>query len=140
MGTNRYQYQFANQSLVDEIERLKQGDEEGVRFCIDFFYGESEGIWHGRARAKIARNLKAGMLTEKDRIKIVDTVTRRLLTGKFSQQFKDQLNLSLRLSPEATLKAANEANSSPKSYVRRYARWTIARHQRMRENASRRPC
>ena len=120
--------------LVDLIKQFKEGDQDATRYCIDFFHRESKGIWHGRARAKIARNLQSVRISNSDSERLLKTILGRLLTGNFSEQFKDQLDLALRISPNSTLEAAQKGLESAKDYVRRYCRWAIERHRRQMEN------
>lgn len=123
---------LAKPDLYRLIEQLKRGDAHAKESCIAFLLAESEGIWHGRARAKISRNLKHTTVQEKDREAIVDTVGKRLEHGKFSEQFGDQLNLAVHLDGEKMLEFARRGLRSEKDYVRRYSRKAIERRERMK--------
>lgn len=120
--------------LAELIEQFREGDEDATRYCLEFFHRESKGIWHGRARAKIARNLQPHRTSSSDSEKLLTTVLGRLSTGNFSEQFKDQLDLALRISPARTLDAANRGLSSSKDHVRRYCKWTIERRCRQQKS------
>jgi len=101
--------------------------------CVDFVISETKGLWHNRARAMMCRRLKHCTLGRKQRTQLVRAISTRLASGEFSEQFKDQLRLAMRLDMEATLATAKkvlESNKSyPKSYMIRYAQWVL-RHER----------
>jgi hypothetical protein len=109
-------------ALADELVKC---DLEAIERCLVFFAGESKGLWHGRARAMMARRFKHCSLSPPQRAKVVASVIRRLETGDFSEQFKDQLRLSLLLDPPATIAACHRAVDSPRTHVQRYAKWAI---------------
>jgi len=94
---------------------------------VRFFEGESRGLWHGRARSLIARRLKHRSLAEDQIDRVVDAVTRRLRSGAFAEQFRDQLRLALTLRRDATRDAARASLASDREHVRRFARWVLER-------------
>lgn len=117
--------------LYQLIEQMKGGSEEARLCCIEFFLAESRGIWHGRARAKIARNLKSMALDKADADRLVTCIIDRLLTGNFSEQFRDQLNLALCICPDRVGDAARDGAGNSKAYVSKYCQWTLKRRDRM---------
>ena len=97
-----------------------------VQRCVDFVLAETQGLWHGRARAMMCRRLKHCGLGRAHRTALVACITGRLESGAFSEQFKDQLRLSLHLDRERTLAAARKSLASDRPHVRRYADWVLA--------------
>ncbi len=130
-------YGYDKCSLFQMIEDMKRGDLAARDYCISFLIIETDGVWHGRARAKISRNLPANHVDTKTANQVVRAVGERLVSGRFSEQFKDQINLGLRLLPDLKLSFAKQGLISKKQYVRRYSNWTIERFGRM--NAMRAP-
>jgi len=118
---------YPKPALVRLIEDLAAGRPEALAECLAFFQAESRGHWHNRARAKIARRLKHVDLPDADRQRLAAVVERRLVEGDFTEQFKDQLHLLLRLDPATAAAASRTARQSPQPYVRRYAEWLAAR-------------
>ena len=114
---------YTKPELESLISRLKHGDRDAEYECVNFFLAESLGIWHGRARAKICRNLKNHHPDATLRLKLVEKIISRLKTGNFSEQFKDQLTMAIRFSPDKMLETAHRLRDSEKEYVRRYAAW-----------------
>jgi hypothetical protein len=108
---------------------LLRRDPEAIRQCIAFMLLETRGLWHGRARAMMARRLKHCELSPTQRDQLVRCITQRLESGDFSEQFRDQLllRLALVLDPVATRAAGERALASPRSHVRRLAAWVISR-------------
>ena len=100
-----------------------------VQSCVDFILAETQGLWHGRARALMCRRLKHCPLGRTHRTALVRCITGRLASGSFSQQFKDQLRLALHLDPHQTLATSHACLQSPRAHVRRYAAWTISLHR-----------
>ncbi len=112
---------YIKPELETLISRLKNGDQDAEYECVIFVLAESFGIWHGRARAKICRNLKHHPPDEMLRFKLVERIIWRLKTGNFSEQFKDQLKMAIRFSPNKMLETAHQLRDAEKEYVRRYA-------------------
>ncbi len=114
-------------SLRALADRLLSDDPSAIETCLEFFVLETRGLWHGRARAMMARRLKHRPLTDAQIERLVGAVTRRLADGIFSEQFRDQLRLALRLRP-ARVHAVAAANlESEREHVRRLARWVMER-------------
>jgi hypothetical protein len=113
------------QDLFALIERLKTGDQSAVGPAVEFTLGESRGVWHGRARAKICRNLKHLDIDERTKDRLVAVIVHRFETGNFSEQFKDQLTTAIRFRPSKLQQVATRLLGSEKDYVRRYAAWIL---------------
>lgn len=96
-----------------------------VQRCVDFILAETQGLWHGRARAMMCRRLKHCGLGRAHRTVLVECITARLRSGNFSEQFKDQLRLALHLDAQRTLAAARKGLESARPHVRRYAEWVL---------------
>lgn len=112
-------------ALADQLLTCEPG---AVRHCVDFVGTDSKGLWHGRARAMMSRRLKHCPLEIRDQTKLVAVILKRLKTGDFSEQFKDQLRLALHLNASVTLSACRLASSSQQGHVRRYATWLLSTH------------
>lgn len=102
------------------------GDAWTVERCVDFVVADTGGHWHGRARAMMCRRLKHCALGRTQRTRLVEAIAQRLLSGRFSEQFRDQLRLAMLLDGDAMAATARRAQSSPKDHVVRYARWVLA--------------
>jgi hypothetical protein len=96
-----------------------------IERCIQFVLAETQGLWHGRARAMLCRRLKHCELGCTHRSVLVTGITNRLLLGNFSEQFKDQLRLAMQLDFDKTLKIAQSCLASSKAHVKRYAEWVL---------------
>lgn len=118
---------YCKTMLLDLLERVKQNDADAIEEAVVFCLAESRGVWHGRARAKICRNLKTRDVETHFQDLLVDTICSRLITGNFSEQFKDQLTMAIRFRPQRMLDCATNCLDSKKSYVQRYAAWVLAR-------------
>jgi hypothetical protein len=107
-------------------DRLLEGTPEVVEQCVAFIETESFGLWHGRARAKMSRRMKHINLTAGQRRRLVTVILNRLANGQFSEQFKDQLRLAVRLDRRTAFEAARKCQGSG-GYIQRYAEWVLAR-------------
>lgn len=115
--------------LHELADRLLHHDHKAIAESVAFLEVETRGVWHGRARAMLARRLKHCPLSQEQQARLVETITWRLITGNFSEQFKDQLRLVLHLDRRAALATARICATHRKAYVRRYAQWILA-HER----------
>ena len=106
-------------------DRLVVGDPEAIEYCIAFIESDTFGLWHGRARAMMARRLKHCELTDRQRNRLIRAILQRLTSGQFSEQFKDQLQLVLYLDPSKAFEAARQLQSDSLSHLRRYATWIL---------------
>lgn len=106
-------------------------DPDAVEQCILFMEAETLGLWHGRARAMMSRRLKHRRLTTEQRDRLLHVITHRLLNGRFSEQFKDQLRLALYLDAQRVYQAAEQCLRQPTEHVRRYAAWILL-HKRVK--------
>src|SRR5262249_18018138 len=87
--------------LANGLDPVASNHAEALERCIEFVLAETEGLWHGRARAMMCRRLKHCELTPDQRRQLVSCITERLATGNFSEQFRDQLRLALHLDSRA---------------------------------------
>jgi len=112
------------------LHRLADGllscNNEARDSCVKFILTETRGRGHGRARAMMCRRLKHCDVSHEQRNQLVDCIMNRLVTGNFSEQFRDQLRLAIHLEPQRTFKLAHKclANAS-KVHIRRLATWVI---------------
>ncbi|MBI4909407.1 MAG: hypothetical protein HY820_37660 [Acidobacteria bacterium] len=110
-------------------DTLIAGSDGEIARCVAFVIAETNGFWHGRARAMMCRRLKHCQLSPEQRQQLVQCITRRLATGNFSEQFRDQLRLALALDSQYTFQVARRCLAGPcKDHVRRLALWVTA-HQ-----------
>ena len=119
---------LSKHDLMALCDRLLLQDAEATAQCVAFMEAETFGVGHGRARAKMGRRLKHCGLTADQQVRLVRAVLVRLASGRFSEQFKDQLRLALHLDPASAFAMAQSCRRSPQEYVRRYAAWVLA-HQ-----------
>jgi hypothetical protein len=117
--------QYRKTQLHKLIERVKQNHADAIDEAVAFCLAESRGLWHGRARAKICRNLKARNIPREFKDLLVEEICTRLTTGNFSEQFKDQLAMAIRFRPKEMQSCAQQAACSDKLYVQQYAKWVI---------------
>src|SRR5262245_61748238 len=114
------QAEFVALSKV-ELRRLADGllDPEPwiIERCVEFVLAETQGLWHGRARAMMCRRLKHCTLGRTHSDQLLACITARLTNGVFSEQFKDQLRLAMHLSLPRTVKVCRAALVSPKQHV-----------------------
>lgn len=102
------------------IADVKRGDADAIARAVAFVEAESFGLWHNRARAKLCRHFKNHPPSGDFRERMVDAIVNRLIDGRFYEQFKDQLSMAIRFSPERLKHAALVAVESDWDYIRRY--------------------
>ena len=107
-------------------DRLLAGDSDAVEECIAFIEAETMGLWHGRARAMMARRLKHCRLSQPQRTRVVRAILDRLVSGRFSEQFKDQLRFVLHAAPEQAFTVARRCQGAAAAHVRHYATWILS--------------
>ena len=107
-------------SLIDDV---KSGDSDATTRATVFVATESFGMWHNRARAKLCRYFKNHPPSDDECKRMVDTIVSRLIDGRFSEQFKDQLSMAIRFDPDRMADAVVVASGSDRDYIRRYADW-----------------
>jgi hypothetical protein len=108
------------------IDGLVHKDAARVGRCVDFVLADTQGPWHGRARAMMCRRLKHCALSEQQREELVTRITERLAQGSFAQQFREQLRLAMHLDRDKTFSVARECLSGfSKDHVRRSALWVL---------------
>jgi hypothetical protein len=120
---------LSKSQLHELADRLLLHDQQAIAQAVAFLEAETRGYWHGRARAMLARRLKHCSLSPEQQSRLLDAVLRRLVSGNFSEQFKDQLRFVLHLDRARAVAAARSCAAHPKAYVRRYAEWILA-HER----------
>jgi hypothetical protein len=107
-------------------DRLRTGDVSAIDDAVRFVCVESANQWHGRGRAMMCRRLKHLELSRKQSSQLVEAILERLVSGRFSEQFRDQLRLALHLDRRGTLVTARRGAKSEKAHVRRYSEWALA--------------
>lgn len=108
-------------------DHLCAGGPDAVERCVRFVCAETRGHWHGRGRAMMCRRLKHVALSQDQQRRLLSAILQRLTSGRFAEQFRDQLRLALHLNQEATYTLARGALQSEKEYVRRLAHWVLSR-------------
>ncbi|WP_338440821.1 hypothetical protein VZG28_07155 [Synechococcus elongatus IITB4] len=111
--------------LYQLIEEVKAGNSDAIVKATLFVAHESFGLWHNRARAKLCRHFKNHPPARENCDQMIDAVIQRLIDGRFSEQFIDQLSMAIRLDPKRMQAAAIAALTSEKVYVRRYGERVI---------------
>ena len=106
--------------LHDLIDDAKAGDSDAIKQAIAFILVESFGYWHNRARAKLCRHFKNHPPSPKQCDRLVDAICRRLISGNFHEQFKDQLSMAIRFNRDRMEKCGNIALKSDREHVVRY--------------------
>ena len=76
----------------------------------------------------MCRRLKHAELSNAQRESLVGVILWRLTSGRFSEQFRDQLRLALQLDVNATLVVAQREVQNTKPHVRRLAEWLLKLH------------
>ena len=114
---------FTKADLRSLIDDVKQGDADAISRAVVFVTAESLGMWHNRARAKLCRYFKNHPPSDGECEQMVGAIIHRLIEGRFSEQFKDQLSMAIRFDPQRLADAADVASGSDRSYVRRYGNW-----------------
>ena len=107
-------------------DRLLVDEPSAVERCVAFVVAETQGFWHGRARAMMCRRLKHCTLSAAQRAALVACVTGRLAAGTFSEQFQDQLRLAMHLDLPTTRRVSAACLESPVGHVRRCAAWVLS--------------
>jgi hypothetical protein len=106
-------------------DSLLGGEPAMIEKCVRFVCAETVSLWHGRGRAMMCRRLKHLHLAQDQKDRLLACILDRLASGRFSEQFKDQLRLALHLDPEGTFAGAKRALLAAKPHVKRYAAWVL---------------
>ena len=125
-------YEFEQMSKGDLLQlarEMQPGAVDAVEKAVRFVCADTEGLWHGRARAKMCRHLKHLELPRSHRDRLVTVILDRLASGHFSEQFRDQLRLAMQLDKRKSFSVAKSALASDRDYVRRYARWMLSHEE-----------
>lgn len=107
-------------------------DADAIEACVAFVAAETLLVGHGRARARMSRRLKHCRLSDDQRERLLGAILRRLYSGRFAQQFKDQLRLALALEPARVREAALRCTRAEAEHVCRHARWILTRDRHLR--------
>ena len=127
MKTQTYSFESLDKVVLHALcDRLLTDDSDALEQCIAFIEAETRGLWHGRARAMMARRLKHCRLSQPQRTRVVRAILDRFVGGRFSEQFKDQLRLVLHLEPERAFTVAGSCQGAATEHVRRYATWILS--------------
>jgi hypothetical protein len=118
---------FTRLELRDLADRVLESDPIAIEWCVTFVEVETFGVGHGRARARMARRLKHCRLSKHQGLRLVKAILNRLIEGRFSEQFKDQLRLAMQIDPQEAFRAARKCRNTGTDYIARYARWVLAR-------------
>ena len=117
---------LAKHALRDVADALLSGEPRVVAACVRFVCADTQGMWHGRARALMCRRMKHLRLDRRQAGQLVACIAGRLASGRFSEQFKDQLRLAMLLDSTTVVATARTSLSSPAPHVRAYAAWILA--------------
>lgn len=109
------------------IDALAGKDPQALAQCIDFVTSDTRGFWHNRARAKMCRRLKHIDLSKAQIDRLVHCIGSRLASGDFSEQFRDQLRLAMRLDPAYMAHLARQSAHSKTPHIARLAGWVLMR-------------
>jgi hypothetical protein len=127
MSDSHTQLRLLSKSELHELaDGLLDPEPWAVERCVAFVVAETQGLWHGRARAWMCRRLKHCALGRTHRAALLACICGGLSDGSFSEQFKDQLRVAMHLDPPRTLEAARMCLASPRPHVRRYAQWALS--------------
>lgn len=128
-GNQRTDFTTLSKAALQELaDGLFYEDSLATSSCVDFVCSETRGIWHGRARAMMCRRMKHVGLDKKQSAKLVESIVNRLASGRFSEQFKDQLRLAMTLDSPTLFNAARACRSSKSPHVCAYSAWVL-RHE-----------
>ena len=122
---------YCRDDLRELIDRIKASDAIAIEEAAVFVAKESYGLGHGRARARICRNLKTRTIPCALQDLLVQAISGRLLSGAFSEQFKDQLATAIRFRPVEMAQYARQACESEKEYIQRYGHWVLEKLARI---------
>ena len=106
--------------LIDDVKR---GDAGAISRTLPLSPLKASVFGTIALCAKLCRHFKNHPPPQSDCDRMVAAITKRLVTGQFSQQFRDQLSMAIRLSPDRLDHAASVAANSDRDYIRRYAGW-----------------
>jgi CBS-domain-containing membrane protein len=112
-------------------DKLLAGNTTDVSACVRFVCADTRGLWHGRGRAMMCRRLKHLEVTRDERLQLVGAISRRLISGHFAEQFRDELRLLVALDRNAAFATASMAIQSDREHVRRLGNWLLAAVQRV---------
>jgi hypothetical protein len=73
--------------------------------------------------------MKHAVLSNAQQGNLVGAILWRLTSGRFPEQFRDQLRLALQLDANATVLVAQREAQNTKPHVRRFAEWLLKLHE-----------
>ena len=106
--------------LRDLIADTKAGCPDAILQAVAFVSFESFGLWHNRARANFCRHFKNHRPAPDLCEHMVDVICGRLISGKFYEQFWEQLSMAIRFDVGRMVETAKIAGDSDRDYIRRY--------------------
>ena len=104
---------------------LKSADPLFIDFCVNCVLSNARCIGSERINALMCRRLKHCKIDESKQFQLINCILGRLITGAFTEQFKDQLRLALHLDFITTQEIGWQCLNSKKAYIRRYAEWLL---------------
>lgn len=113
-------------ALADE---MLSGEKAALEQAVQFVCVETENQWHGRGRAMMCRRMKHAVLSNAQQGNLVGAILWRLTSGRFAEQFRDQLRLALQLDANATVLVAQREAQNTKPHVRRFTAWLLKLHE-----------
>src|SRR5688572_27392433 len=117
MPTTTHEFDSLDKADLHALaDRILEGDTRAVEQCVAFIEAETLGPWHGRARAMMSRRLKHCRLGESQRERLIAAIMQRLVTGRFSEQFKDQLRLVLHLDASRAYQVARGCQGAAREH------------------------
>lgn len=104
-------------------DQLVKNDPYLTALAVEFILMETKGLSHNRLRASMCLKLATVTLKQSQWENLLNCILHRLLTGNFSEQFKDQLKFIIRTNPQWVRVEIQKGLESEKDYIRRYACW-----------------
>ena len=104
-------------------DQLLNDDLYLTALAVEFILMETKGLSHNRLRASMCLKLATVTLKQSQREDLLNCILHRLLTGNFSERFKDQLKFIIRTNPQWVRVEVKKGLESQKEYIRRYACW-----------------
>lgn len=104
-------------------DQIIKNDPHVTELAVQFVCRDTEGQSYNRVRASLYLKLAAIFLRQSQHEELTQCILHRLLTDKFSVQFKDQLKFIIRTNPQWVREEVKKGLLSEKEYVRRYSAW-----------------
>lgn len=113
---DKYKLTWLRDQLVNEDPHL-------IAIAVEIICLETQGLSHNRLRASMCLKLSSLTLKQSQWEDVLQCILNRLLTGNFSERFKDQLKFIIRTNPQWVRSEVKKGLLSEKEYVRRYSAW-----------------